>query len=76
MEALGRRMPFRALCLQQGIAFQWMLRRRGINAVLHYGIFLPEGGGDMLAHVWVSVDGKVLLGHREREGYAEVARYP
>lgn len=76
MEALGRRMPFRALCLQQGIAFQWMLRRRGIDAVLHYGISLPEGGGDMLAHVWVSVDGKVLLGHREREGYAEVARYP
>ena len=76
MEALGRRMPFRALCLQQGIAFQRMLRRRGVDAVLHYGIRLPDGRGDMLAHVWVSVDGEVLLGQREREGYAEVARYP
>ena len=76
MEGLGRRVPFRALCLQQGIAFQWMLRRRGIDAVLHYGMLLPEGGGDMLAHVWVSVDSEVLLGHRERNGYTEVARYP
>lgn len=76
MEALGRRMPFRALCLQQGIAFQWMLRRRGVDAVLHYGMLLPQGGGDMLAHVWVSVDGEVLLGLGERDGYTEVARCP
>lgn len=75
VEAVGRRLPFRAVCLQQGLALQWLLRRRGVDAVLHYGIQLPTDG-DILAHVWVSVDGKVLLGAPQHAGFAEVARFP
>lgn len=76
VDALGRRLPFRAVCLQQGIALQWMLRRRGVDAILHYGVLLPKGGGEILAHVWVSVDNQVLLGAPQHRNYAEVARYP
>ena len=76
VDALGRRLPFRAVCLQQGIALQWMLRRRGVDAILHYGIQLPTNGDDMLAHVWVSVEGDVLLGSPQHKEFAEVARYP
>lgn len=74
--ALGRRMPFRAVCLEQGIALQWMLRRRGVDAILHYGIRMPREEQGLLAHVWVSVDGEVILGGPQHQHYAEVARYP
>ncbi|NJC06552.1 DNA-binding transcriptional LysR family regulator [Sphingomonas kaistensis] len=76
VDALGRRLPFRSVCLQQGIALQWMLRRRGVDAVLHYGVQLPKSGGEIRAHVWVSVDDRVVLGAPQHADYAEVARYP
>jgi hypothetical protein len=76
MDALGRRAPFRAVCLQQAIALQWMLRRRGIDAILHYGVQMPRDANKITAHVWVSVDNKVLLGAPQHEHYTEVARYP
>ena len=76
MDALGRRAPFRAVCLQRGIALQWMLRRRGIDAILHYGVQMPREAAKITAHVWVSVEGRVLLGAPQHEQYTEVARYP
>jgi hypothetical protein len=76
VDALGRRAPFRAVCLQRGIALQWMLRRRGIDAILHYGVRMPKEGKAITAHVWVSVDGTIILGAPQHDEYTEVARYP
>jgi hypothetical protein len=76
VDAIGKRLPFRAVCLQRGLALQWMLRRRGIDAVLHYGIRIRDNEDELAAHVWVSVGGAVLLGAPQHERYAEVARYP
>jgi hypothetical protein len=44
VDAIADRMPFRVVCLQRGFAYQWMLRRRGEDAILHYGIKLPDQG--------------------------------
>lgn len=76
VDAVGRRAPFRAVCLQRGIALQWMLRRRGVKAVLHYGVRMPPDSKAITAHVWISVDGQVMLGAPQHEHYTEVARYP
>lgn len=76
IDAIANRAPFRAVCLQRGLALQWMLRRRGIDAVLHYGVQLKPDGQEIAAHVWVSVDGDVLLGAPQHLHYTEVARYP
>jgi hypothetical protein len=76
VDAIADRVPFRAVCLKRGVALQWMLRRRGIDAVLHYGIQLKKPGEEIAAHVWVSVGGEVLLGAPQHERYAEAARYP
>jgi hypothetical protein len=51
------RMPWRAMCFQQGLAAQLMLRRRGIPSVLYYGAAQDELSG-LRMHVWVR-DGKV-----------------
>lgn len=76
VDALADRIPFRAVCLQRGIALQWMLRRRGVDAVLHYGIELPGDETELSAHVWVSVDEKVVIGAPQHQRCTEVARYP
>jgi hypothetical protein len=76
VDALANRLPLRAVCLQRGLALQWMLRRRGVDAVLHYGIRLPGTEPELTAHVWVSVGGEVVLGAPQHQAFAEVACYP
>ena len=70
----ARRVPWRALCIQQGLAAQFMLRRRGIPSVLYYGAALHEGG--LKAHVWVR-DGDIdVIGGEAASRYALLARFP
>ena len=76
IEAAARRLPWRAMCIEQGLAVQRMLRQGGIEAVLHYGIRQQPPSGKLEAHVWVSVDGRPIIGGAEAPGFAEVATYP
>ena len=73
--AVAARVPWRAVCFQQGLALQWMLRRRGIDARLHYGV--GRGDGDSLrAHVWVSAGESIVIGGDEAPNFRAVAVYP
>jgi hypothetical protein len=70
----SRRVPWRTVCFQKGLAVHWMLRRRGIPSVLLYGA-RREGEG-LAAHVWVDVDGETVIGGEEAAGFACLARFP
>src|SRR4051812_27420109 len=37
VEAAARRVPWRAMCIEQGLAVQRLLRQSGVAARLHYG---------------------------------------
>lgn len=74
IEYVAPRLPFRALCYQRGLAAQRMLRRRGIDAILHYGA--RQADHDLTAHVWVTVGPTIVIGGEARPGYVEVARFP
>ena len=76
VRAAAQRVPFRAMCIEQGLAAQRMLRRSGIDARLHYGARQGTGEGNLSAHVWVSVDGEIVLGGDEASQFAEVAAFP
>ena len=76
IEAPARRMPLRAVCIQKGLALQRMLRRRGVDARLHYGARNEPPPGKLHAHVWVSVDGDVVMGGNESPDFAELAVFP
>jgi hypothetical protein len=65
--------PWRSVCFQQGLALQRMLRRRGVDARLHYGI---GNAGELKAHVWVTVDDKIIIGGGPAPDYKCVAIYP
>lgn len=75
VEAAARNVPWRAMCIQQGLALQWMLRRRGVDARLHYGIAKDEGG-ELEAHVWVAAGGSVVIGGAEAPRFKCVATFP
>lgn len=75
IQAAARRVPWRALCIEQGLALQRLMRRDGIDARLHYGVRHDHVGGMLQAHVWVTVDGMAVIGGGET-GFAEVATYP
>ena len=75
IEAAARAAPWRAMCFQKGLALQWMLRRRGIDAQLHYGIGTDEQG-ELLAHVWVADGDDIVIGGEETDKVRRVATYP
>lgn len=75
VEAMSRRVPWRAVCIEQGLALQWMLRRRGADAKLHYGIARDEQG-ELNAHVWVVDGGRIVIGGEEAPKFRSVATYP
>jgi hypothetical protein len=75
VERAAARVPWRTVCLQKGLALQWMLRRRGVDARLHYGIGKDEAGA-LCAHVWVSAGQTLLIGSEQAPQFRTVATYP
>ena len=75
VEAAARRLPWRTVCMQKGIALQWMLRRRGTDAMLHYGV-ARDSTGALEAHVWVADGDRVVIGGDEAPRFQRVATFP
>ena len=72
---IAARLPWRALCFQQSLAAQLMLRRRGISSVLYYGAAQDDRSG-LCAHVWVR-DGNVdVIGGEIACRFAILATFP
>lgn len=74
VERASRRLPWRVVCIQQALAAQWMLRRRGAPSLLHYG--LKQNEGRLSAHVWVTLYGQSVIGEERAEPHARVATFP
>jgi hypothetical protein len=74
VQGWSRRVPWKAVCFQRGLALHWMLRRRGIRSVLLYGA--RHKGDGLAAHVWVDVDGETVIGGEEAPEFACLARFP
>ena len=69
------RVPWRAMCFQQSLAAQLMLRRRGIPSVLYYGAAQDDLSG-LYAHVWVR-DGDIdVIGGEIAHRFAILATFP
>ncbi len=75
VEAAATVAPWRTVCFQKGLALQWMLRRRGIEAVLHYGI-RKQGPGEIEAHVWIAAEDRIVIGEEAATGFKSVTSFP
>jgi len=74
VEVARGKVPWRAKCFESALCLRAMLRRRGIPSTLHYGIGAAEEGA-LNAHVWLSVDGEVLIGGENSAQFACVATF-
>ena len=75
VRVIAKQVPFRALCFEQGLALQRMLRRRGVDAKLHYGIGKNEANL-IEAHVWINVGDRVVIGEQGLGQFQSVAIFP
>ena len=76
IEAAARRLPWPTVCIHRGLSVQRLLRQAGVDAVLHYGARRSPDTGMLESHVWVSVDGRTVIGGEEATGFTEVAVFP
>lgn len=74
VDAVSRRVPWKAVCFQRGLALHMMLRRRGHGSLLHYGV--AQAHEAVTAHVWVSLDGQILIGGEQAPQFRLVATFP
>ena len=75
VEAAARRLPWKIVCFQKGLAVQRLLARRGIESDLHYGVAHGEHG-ELKAHVWVTHRDRYVIGGEEAGRFARLATYP
>ncbi len=75
VEAIARRVPWRTVCFQKGLALHLMLRRHGIPSVLHYGVG-KGNDGELAAHVWIGVGDQTVLGGEVIDRFRRLASYP
>jgi hypothetical protein len=75
IELASRAAPWKTLCFQKGLALHWMMRRRNVETILHYGVARqPEKG--LTAHVWISFKGSDVMGGEVADQFACVASFP
>lgn len=83
VERAARRHPLRPQCLAQGIAAKRMLRRRGVETTLHFGMrrrgSAPAGQPlrpprDIAPHAWLQAGETVVLGE-DVDRHTVVARF-
>jgi hypothetical protein len=75
IEAAAAYVPWKTVCFQKGLALQAMLRRRGIDAQLHYGVNF-DSQRSVRAHVWVSADGDIVIGGKEAPEFRVLTSMP
>jgi len=73
--ASARRVPWRAMCFEQGLASQLMLRRRGVASVLYFGA-APADQKSLAAHVWVRDGDTNVVGGESASQFAVLAMFP
>jgi hypothetical protein len=68
----ARHVPFKAVCLPQAMAARIMLKRRGVESVLHFGARIgPDKPID--AHAWLDAAGVEVTGYPVANTFAEIA---
>ena len=65
-------MPFRSVCLQQAMAAQVMLRRRGIASVMHFGA-RSTSEKPIDAHAWLDAAGVKVTGYPLPDDMGKIA---
>ena len=67
VQAVALRLSSRPSCLLQALVADFMLRRRGFESTILFGVRRPQRQG-LDAHAWVECDGHVVVGALDELG--------
>lgn len=68
----ARYVPFSAVCLPQAMAARFMLKRRGVGSVMHFGAAKGETK-PIDAHAWLDAAGVEVTGYPVALQFSEIA---
>ena len=74
VEAVARHSPVRFVCFPQTLAGYAMLRRRGVEGTVVYGV-ARSPAGRLTAHTWLLVGERILLGAEGTGAFTPVERW-
>lgn len=70
----ARYLPYKPVCLPQAIAGKFMLRRRGVPSVLHFGAAKGDVSAKFFeAHAWLDAAGVEVTGYPVAHNFTEIA---
>ncbi len=67
-------LPWHSKCLDQAMAAQKMLARRGFATTLYFGI-MHDANKTLLAHAWLRCGSKWVIGYQPFQHYSIVGTY-
>ncbi|MGD0799029.1 MAG: lasso peptide biosynthesis B2 protein [Acidobacteriaceae bacterium] len=74
VEAVARNSPAKFVCFPQTLAAYAMLRRRGVASTMVYGV-TRSANGELIAHTWLLVGDRAVVGGEGAGGFVEVERW-
>lgn len=74
VSAAARHSMVEFVCFPQSLAGYTMLRWRGVPSTIVYGV-KRSSEGELLAHTWLVVGEKTVLGGEEAAGFSEIERW-
>jgi len=69
----ARYSPIRFVCFPQCLAAAALLRSRGIESRLHYGV--TRFGAELVTHTWLEAGGEIVIGGEVAAEYSTLAIY-
>jgi hypothetical protein len=76
VENVGCRVPWDGRCLAQALAATWMLRRRGLEGTVSFGVSEGESA-EFDAHAWLRIGSNIVTGgsgHQRFKAFTTFAR--
>jgi Transglutaminase-like superfamily len=74
IEAVARNSPIAFVCFPQTLAGYTMLRRRHIPTTMVYGV-ARSPSGELIAHTWLTIGDRTLLGGEGAGAFSPVERW-
>jgi hypothetical protein len=74
VSALGPRVPWDGRCFAQALAAAAMLRRRGVEGTVSFGVREEESAG-FTAHAWLRVGSRVVTGGGGHQYYKAITTF-
>jgi hypothetical protein len=68
VEIVGRRVPWDGRCLAQALAASGMLRRRGLEGTVSFGVSEGESA-EFDAHAWLRIGPNIVTGGSEHQRF-------